>query len=103
MHQAQATFVVGVAHYRTVGLSLWHLYVRSGYKEDVMAIADQFKALIRSHAEGDDACFYAIADAGRRSNRSRRHSKFALELREIVDQVKARSKVAPARARVNQT
>jgi hypothetical protein len=33
----------------------------SGYKEDVMATADQVKAFIQSHADGDDVRFCAIA------------------------------------------
>ena len=31
------------------------------YKRDVMATVDQVKALIRSHADGDNTRFYAIA------------------------------------------
>lgn len=62
-----------------------------------MATADQVKALIRSHAEGDDTRFYAIAlQVAAQAARSG-HGKFAQELRELVDQVKARNKViAPA-------
>lgn len=57
-----------------------------------MATADQVKALIRSHADRDDSRFYAnamqVAAQAARSG----HGKFAIELRELVDQVKARSK-----------
>lgn len=62
-----------------------------------MATADQVKALIRSHAEGDDTRFYAIAlQVAAQAARSG-HGRFAQELRELVDQVKARSKaIAPA-------
>jgi SpoVK/Ycf46/Vps4 family AAA+-type ATPase len=62
-----------------------------------MATADQVKALIRSHAEGDDTRFYAIAlQVAAQAARSG-HSKFAQELRDLVDQVKARSRaIAPA-------
>jgi SpoVK/Ycf46/Vps4 family AAA+-type ATPase len=57
-----------------------------------MATADQVKALIRSHAEGDDTRFYAIAlQVAAQAARSG-HGKFAQELRELVDQVKARSR-----------
>lgn len=57
-----------------------------------MATADQVKALIRSHAEGDDTRFYAIAlQVAAQAARSG-HGKFAQELRELVDQVKARGK-----------
>lgn len=57
-----------------------------------MATADQVKALIRSHAEGDDARFYAIAMQVAAHAARSGHGKFAQELRELVDQVKARAK-----------
>ncbi|MGO9661976.1 MAG: AAA family ATPase [Polyangia bacterium] len=63
-----------------------------------MATADQVKALIRSHADGDDTRFYAIAMQVAAQAARSGHGKFAQELREIVDQVKARAKmVEPAR------
>lgn len=63
-----------------------------------MATADQVKALIRSHADGDDTRFYAIAMQVAAQAARSGHGKFAQELRELVDQVKARAKVtAPAR------
>ncbi len=63
-----------------------------------MATADQVKALIRSHADGDDSRFYAIAmQVAAQAARSGR-GKFAQELRDLVDQVKARAKaVEPTR------
>lgn len=63
-----------------------------------MATADQVKALIRSHAEGDDTRFYAIAmQVAAQAARSGR-GRFAQELRELVDQVKARGKaIEPSR------
>jgi SpoVK/Ycf46/Vps4 family AAA+-type ATPase len=57
-----------------------------------VATADQVKALIRSHADGDDARFYAIAMQVAAQAARSGHGKFATELRELVDQVKARSK-----------
>lgn len=60
-----------------------------------MANADQVKALIRSHADGDDARFYAIAMQVAAQAARNGHGKFAQELRELVDQVKARSKATP--------
>ena len=64
-----------------------------------MATADQVKALIRSHADGDDARFYAIAMQVAAQAARNGHGKFALELRELVDQVKARAKaIEPVRA-----
>lgn len=63
-----------------------------------MATADQVKALIRSHADGDDTRFYAIAMQVAAQAARSGHSKFALELRDLVDQVKARVKATePAR------
>jgi SpoVK/Ycf46/Vps4 family AAA+-type ATPase len=61
-----------------------------------MATADQVKALIRSHADGDDARFYAIAMQVAAQAARSGHGKFAMELRELVDQVKARAQPAPA-------
>lgn len=60
-----------------------------------MATADQVKALIRSHADGDDARFYAIAIQVAAQAARSGHGKFATELRDLVDQVKARAKAAP--------
>ncbi len=57
-----------------------------------MATADQVKALIRSHADGDDTRFYAIAVQVAAQAARSGHGKFAQELRELVDQVKARAK-----------
>jgi SpoVK/Ycf46/Vps4 family AAA+-type ATPase len=63
-----------------------------------MATADQVKALIRSHADGDDSRFYAIAMQVAAQAARGGHGKFAQELRELVDQVKARTKaVEPVR------
>lgn len=58
-----------------------------------MATADQVKALIRCHADGDDMRFYAIAMQVAAAAARSGHGKFAQELRELVDQVKARAKV----------
>lgn len=60
--------------------------------EGSMAKADQIKALIRSHAEGDDARFYAIAMQVAAQAARTGHGKFAQELRELVDRAKARTK-----------
>lgn len=63
-----------------------------------MATADQVKALIRSHADGDDTRFYAIAMQVAAQAARSGHGKFAQELRELVDQVKARAKaIEPTR------
>jgi SpoVK/Ycf46/Vps4 family AAA+-type ATPase len=57
-----------------------------------MATADHVKALIRSHAEGDDERFYAIAMQVAAQAARQGHTKFAQELRDLVDQAKARVK-----------
>jgi SpoVK/Ycf46/Vps4 family AAA+-type ATPase len=63
-----------------------------------MATSDQVKALIVSHADGDDTRFYAIAMQVAAQAARSGHGKFAVELRELVDQVKARAKaVEPVR------
>ena len=54
-----------------------------------MATADQVKALIRSHADGDDTRFYAIAMQVAAQAARSGHGKFAQELRDLVDQVDA--------------
>lgn len=57
-----------------------------------MAKADQIKALIRSHAERDDARFYAVAMQVAAQAARNGHGKFAQELRELVDRAKERAK-----------
>ena len=53
-----------------------------------MANAAQIKALVQSHADGDDTRFYAIAmQVAAKAARSG-HGKFAEDLREMVDQAK---------------
>jgi SpoVK/Ycf46/Vps4 family AAA+-type ATPase len=59
-----------------------------------MATADHLKALIRSHAEGDDERFYAIAMQVAAQAARQGHTKFAQELRDLVDQAKTRFKAA---------
>lgn len=61
-------------------------------KGDVMATADQVKALIRSHADGDDTRFYAIAIQVAAQAARSGHGKFAKELRDLVDQMKAQER-----------
>lgn len=70
-------------------------------KKPTMATADQVKALIRSHAEGDDTRFYAIAIQVAAQAARSGHAKFAQELRELVDQAKSRAKLTPLPARTS--
>ena len=57
-----------------------------------MAKADQIKALIRHHAEGDDARFYTVAMQVAAQAARSGHGNFAQELRDLVDKAKSRSK-----------
>jgi SpoVK/Ycf46/Vps4 family AAA+-type ATPase len=56
-----------------------------------VATADQIKALVRSHADGDDSNFYSIAmQVAARAARSGQ-TRVAQELRELIDSAKAAS------------
>ncbi len=55
-----------------------------------MAIADQLKALIKSHMDGDDSHFYAVAMQVAAHEAKRGHGKLAKELRELIDEAKAK-------------
>jgi SpoVK/Ycf46/Vps4 family AAA+-type ATPase len=57
-----------------------------------MPKADQIKALVRSHAEGDDTRFYAIAMQVAAQAARNGHGKFAQDLRKVVDEAKQRAK-----------
>ncbi len=66
-----------------------------------MAKADQIKALIRSHAEGDDSRFYSIAMQVAAQAARSGHGRIAQELRDVVDRAKAQTtKTKEARALV---
>lgn len=54
-----------------------------------MATADHIKALIRSHSEGDEERFYAIALQVAAQAARQGHAKMAKELRDLVDRAKA--------------
>ena len=55
-----------------------------------MASADQLKALLQSHLEGDENRFYSIAMQVAAHEAKRGHGKLAEELRALVDQAKLR-------------
>lgn len=55
-----------------------------------MASADQIKALLQSHLEGDDTRFYSVAMQVAAHEAKRGHGKLAEELRTLIDQAKAR-------------
>jgi SpoVK/Ycf46/Vps4 family AAA+-type ATPase len=54
-----------------------------------MANANQLKALLQSHLEGDDSRFYSVAMQVAAHEAKRGHGKLAEELRTLVDQAKA--------------
>ena len=55
-----------------------------------MATAEQLKALLKSHAEGDEDRFYSIAMQLAAQAAKQGHGRLAQELRELVDRAKAR-------------
>lgn len=55
-----------------------------------MASAEQLKALIKSHLEGDDSHFYAIAMQVAAHEAKLGHGKLAQELRNLIDEAKKR-------------
>lgn len=55
-----------------------------------MSTADQLKALLASHAEGDEAQFFAVAMQIAASEARAGHGKLAEELRSLIDKAKSR-------------
>ena len=55
-----------------------------------MPSADQLKALLKSHAEGDDDRFYSVAMQVAAHEARAGHGKLATELRSLIDDAKAR-------------
>ncbi|WP_235201370.1 AAA family ATPase [Microbacterium sp. CH12i] len=56
-----------------------------------MATNDQLKALVKSHADGDDPQFYAVAMQVAAKAARAGQSKFAQELRDLVNELRERS------------
>ena len=56
-----------------------------------MASADQLKALVKSHIDGDDRKFLSIAMQVAAHEAKVGHGKLAIELREMIDSAKSRS------------
>ncbi len=54
-----------------------------------MPSAAQVKALIRSHADGDEQRFYSIALQVAAQAARQGHNRFAIELRDVIDRAKA--------------
>ena len=55
-----------------------------------MAIADQLKALLKSHMEGDDQRFFSVAMQLAAHEAKLGHGKLAEELRTLIDEAKSR-------------
>ena len=55
-----------------------------------MAKADQLKALLKSHSEGDDQRFYSVAMQVAAHEAKMGHGKLAEELRALIDKAKSR-------------
>jgi len=62
-----------------------------------MATADQVKALVRSHAEGDDSQFCAVALQVAARAAKQGHTRMATELRDLIDAAKAAATASGAR------
>ncbi|MDY6823478.1 MAG: hypothetical protein SWH68_06725 [Thermodesulfobacteriota bacterium] len=60
-----------------------------------MAIANQLKALLQSHLEGDNQRFFSIAMQIAAHEAKSGHGKLAEELRELVDQAKRKGASQP--------
>jgi SpoVK/Ycf46/Vps4 family AAA+-type ATPase len=58
-----------------------------------MASAEQLKALLKSHVEGDDSRFFAVAMQLAAHEAKLGHGKLAQELRELIDRAKARGNI----------
>ncbi len=58
--------------------------------KSAMSTNDQFKALVKSHADGDDPQFYSVAMQVAAKAARAGQSKFAQELRDLVDELRTR-------------
>ncbi len=63
-----------------------------------MAISNQLKALLKSHIEGDNERFYSVAVQLAAHEAKIGHGKLAEELRDLLDQAKARGGLPPKEA-----
>ena len=63
-----------------------------------MATGTQIKAMMESHAEGDDARFYSIASQFAATEARKGHDKLASEIRDLIDQERRRAKLPKPRS-----
>lgn len=68
-----------------------------------MATADQLKALIRSHADGDGDRFYAVALQLAASAARTGKPKLAQDLKVLIDEARATARAAPIAPRIKPT
>ena len=66
--------------------------LQNSSSQGTMAKADQIKALVRSHADGDDRRFYAVAMQVAAEAARSGHGKFARDLRSLIDRAKDQAK-----------
>lgn len=66
-----------------------------------MATSDQLKALIKSHAEGDDSRFYSIAMQVAAHAAKLGHSKLADDLKTLIDEAKEKGNLLRVRDSAN--
>ena len=63
--------------------------------EDVLATAEQIKALLKSHVERDEQRFLSVALQVAAKEARSGHHKLAREIKELVEKAQAEQKVAP--------
>jgi SpoVK/Ycf46/Vps4 family AAA+-type ATPase len=62
-----------------------------------MASADQLKALLESHTEGDDSRFFAVAMQVAAAEARKGHTKLSQELRALIDKARANPTIKAAK------
>lgn len=63
-----------------------------------MAIANQIKALLKSHVDGDDAMFLSIAMQMAAQEAKKGHGNLAKEIRDLIDSAKGKPRVTESKA-----
>ena len=58
-----------------------------------MAMANQLKALLKSHVDGDNSMFLSVAMQMAAHEAKQGHGKLAKEIRELIDQAKSKRSV----------
>lgn len=86
---------IGILRHFFVVITLLKRYSSARRGEHIMANASQLKALLMSHLEGDDSRFYSVAMQVAAHEAKRGHGKLAQELRNLIDQAKAKRVIAP--------